>query len=247
MQSKKGSSSYYQEQIRQPSDEELFLALKEEIKRDNEAIELWWPNKETNMETKMDAKLIADMNTNLINLNRKLCAMIDRLAIQVMEQAKEIKEKFSRKLPKDLKHDDICESENTTLSLEDELLNPTLDKNKDIMECDKMPLVEKNELAIDEEPSLKEKQVEKKNLKLIMENVLVGIEEFNFPIDSLTFGMEEDRQVSIIEKPSIATSQVWIDAEIGEMILLFGEEEMKFNLHQSIPLMDEEMRACMKI
>ena len=51
-----------------------------------------------------------------------------------------------------------------------------------MMECDKMPLVlegklqvptlvEKNELAIDEEPSLKEKQVEKKHLELIVENV----------------------------------------------------------------------------
>ena len=65
-----------------------------------------------------------------------------------------------------------------------------------MMECDKMPLVlegelqvltlvEKNELAIDKEPSLKEKQVEKKHQKLIVKNVLVGVEDFFFPIVSL--------------------------------------------------------------
>ena len=40
MQSQEGSSSYYQEQIKKPSDEELFLALKEEIKRDNDALKM---------------------------------------------------------------------------------------------------------------------------------------------------------------------------------------------------------------
>ena len=71
------------------------------------------------------------------------------------------------------------------------------------MECDKMPLVlegklqkstlvEKNELAIDEELLLEEKQVEKKHLELIMENVLVGVEDFYFPIEYLNFCMNEN-------------------------------------------------------
>ena len=87
----------------------------------------------------------------------------------------------------------------------------------------------------------------KKHPELIIENVLVRVEDFNFPMDSLNLGMEEDRQVKFIEKPSIATSQVWINDEHGEMILLFGEEKMKFYLHQSIPLTNEERRSCMKI
>ena len=65
-----------------------------------------------------------------------------------------------------------------TLVLEEELKNPTL--------------VEKKEFSIDEEPLLKEKQVEKQHPELIMENVLVGVEDFSFPIDSFIFGMEED-------------------------------------------------------
>ena len=59
--------------------------------------------------------------------------------------------------------------------------------------------------------------------------------------------MQENQQVSLIEKPSFATSQVRIDAEHGEMTFFVGEEKMKFELHQSIPLTDEETRVWMKI
>ena len=40
---------------------------------------------------------------------------------------------------------------------------------------------------------------------------------------------------------------MWIDAEHWEMALLVGEEKMKFDLHQSKPLTDEERRECKKI
>ena len=52
--------------------------------------------------------------------------------------------------------------------------------------------VENNELVIDEELFLEEKQVKKQHSELIMENILVGVEDFYFPIESLTFGMDED-------------------------------------------------------
>ena len=133
-----------------------------------------------------------------------------------------------------------------------------MDEDKNIMECDQMPLVfegqlqdptlvEKNKLAIDEEWSLKDKQVEKKHPKLIVENVLGGVEDFHFPIYYLAFGMEKHKQVSFVEKPSFSTSQMWIDVENGEMTLLVGEKKMKFNFHQSKPLMDKERRAFMKL
>ena len=62
-----GSSSYYQEQFRLPYDEELFLALKEEIKRDNEVLQMRLPI----METKMDANMIANLVTSSKNLRRE--------------------------------------------------------------------------------------------------------------------------------------------------------------------------------
>ena len=90
-------------------------------------------------------------------------------------------------------------------------------------------------------------QVEEQHPWMKIENVLVGVEDFNFPIESLTFGMDENQKVSFIEKPSFSISQVRIDAEHGEMTLLVGEKKIKFDLHQSIPLTNEERRTCMKI
>ena len=126
------------------------------------------------------------------------------------------------------------------------------------MECDKMSLVlegelqdltlaKKNELAIEKEQSLKDKKVEKKHLKLIMENIIVGVGDFCLPIESFTFTMEEDRQVSFVGKPYVSTSQMWIDADNGEMTLLVGAKRMKFDLYQRKSLTSEERRACKKL
>ena len=59
--------------------------------------------------------------------------------------------------------------------------------------------------------------------------------------------MEENQQVLSIGRPSNAISQSWIDVEHGEMILLGDKKKVKFNLHQSIQLMDEENNYCMLI
>ena len=52
---------------------------------------------------------------------------------------------------------------------------------------------------------------------------MVGIDKLNFPIDFVILGMEEDQQVSCIERLSKATSQAWIDVEHREMTLLVGK------------------------
>ena len=70
-----------------------------------------------------------------------------------------------------------------------------MDEAKNTIECEKMPWVLKGELqdpTFVENNELVEKQVEKQHPEVIMENVLVGVEDFYFPIDSLTFGMDED-------------------------------------------------------
>ena len=53
-------------------------------------------------------------------------------------------------------------------------------------------LVENNELSSEEDPILKTMQVKEQHPWMRIENVLVGVDKFNFPIDSLTFGIEED-------------------------------------------------------
>ena len=132
-----GSSSYYQEQFLQPSDEKLFFALKEEIERDNEALKMWL----SIMETKMDANIIADMVTSSTNLRRETHPIMERTTIQVEELTNILKEQSSRKLLRDIKNDDIRENERISLILEEELSSLTLDEDKNIIECDKMHLV----------------------------------------------------------------------------------------------------------
>ena len=98
MHNQEGSSSYFQEQIWQPSDEELLLALKEEIKRDNEALQM----RLAITKHKMGANMIDDMGTNSKNLNREMNAIMERKAIQAQELEKVMKEQSSRQLPSDI-------------------------------------------------------------------------------------------------------------------------------------------------
>ena len=81
----------------------------------------------------------------------------------------------SRPLPTDIEDDDIWDFDIVPLSFEKELLSPTLVEKKD------------NELVIKEELLLKEMQVEEKNSRIIIEIFFVGVENFNFPIDFVTW------------------------------------------------------------
>ena len=87
------------------------------------------------------------------------------------------------------------------MSLEDELLNPALKKDKDILDRDTIPLmleqefqvpslVMKYELAMEEKLPWQQRQVEEQHSWKTIDNVLVGIDKFNFPVDFLNFGME---------------------------------------------------------
>ena len=106
-------------------------------------------------------------------------------------------------------------------------------------------LVMKNELAKEEKLPWEEKQVEEQHPWKTSDNVLVGIDKFNFPVNFLSFGMEVNQQV--FERPSIAKSQVWIDAQHGEMTLLVGKEKMKFDLYQNTLIKNEQNITCMLI
>ena len=83
-------------------------------------------------------------------------------------------EQSSRPLLSDIEDDDIWDFDIVTLSFKEELSSPTLVEMK------------KNELVIKGESLLKNMQVEKKHPKIIVENVLVGVEKFNVPISFVT-------------------------------------------------------------
>ena len=113
-----------------------------------------------------------------------------------------LEEQHFRTLPSDIKDEDIRECNFVPLSFKEEIQELTLVEEK------------KNELANEAKLLVEKRQVEEHHPHTTIENVLVGIDKFNFPIDFVTFCMEEDQQVSSIGIPSNATSQAWIDVVI---------------------------------
>ena len=101
---------------------------------------------------------------------------------------------------------------------------------------------------LDDEESLLDKlKFEEVSQVMAIENILVKIDTFTFPMDFVTWGIEEDLQNShILRRPLLSSSQAWTDIKKGELTLLVGEEKAKFNLHQPLPLMEQERAMCRK-
>ena len=110
-----------------------------------------------------------------------------------------LKKQYSRTLPSDIKDEDKRECNFVPMSFKEEIQEPTLAEEKN------------NELDNEEELLVEKRKVEEHHPRKTFENVLVGIDKFNFSIDFVTLGKEEDQQVPSIGTPSNATSQAWID------------------------------------
>ena len=68
--------------------------------------------------------------------------------------------------------------------------------------------------------------------KGIIEDVLVKVDKFIFPVDFMVLDMEEDKEASIIlERPFLTTKQALIDVKNGELTLRVGEDRVMFNLY----------------
>ena len=101
---------------------------------------------------------------------------------------------------------------------------------------------------LDDEESLLDKlKFEEVSQVMAIENILMKIDTFTFPMDFVTWGIEGDLQNShILRRPLLSSSQAWIDINKGELTLLVGEENAKFNLHQPLPLTEQERAMCRK-
>ena len=100
----------------------------------------------------------------------------------------------------------------------------------------------------DEEPKVDELKVEEESQVMAIENVMMKIDTFTFPMDLVTWGIEGDLQNSHIQRrPLPSSSQAWIDINKGELTLLVGEEKAKINLNQPLPLTEQERKMCIKI
>ena len=82
-------------------------------------------------------------------------------------------------------------------------------------------------------------------LKGILEDVLIKVGKFIFPVDFVVIDIEEDKQVPLLlGRPFLATGATLIDVKKGELTLRVGDEEVHFNLNQSLKQPDFEKVEC---
>ncbi|XP_031394316.1 uncharacterized protein LOC116205794 [Punica granatum] len=83
--------------------------------------------------------------------------------------------------------------------------------------------------------------------KGIVENVLVKVDKFIFPVDFIVLEMEEDREVPmILGRPFLATGKALIDVEQGKLTLRVMNEQITFNVYDAIKKFDDG-KSCYTI
>ena len=107
-------------------------------------------------------------------------APVTNLENAIGQLAHALEKQHFRTLLSDIKDEDIRECNFVPLSFKKEIQELTLVEEK------------KNELANKKELLVEKRQVEEHHPRTTIENVLVGINKFNFLIDFVTLGMEED-------------------------------------------------------
>ena len=69
----------------------------------------------------------------------------------------------------------------------------------------------------------------------ILEDVLIKVGKFIFPVDFVVIDIKEDQQVPLLlGRPFLATRASLIDVKKGELTLRIGEEAVHFNLNHSL-------------
>ena len=82
----------------------------------------------------------------------------------------------------------------------------------------------------------------------VLEDVLVKVGKFIFPVDFVIMKMEEDTQVPfLLGRPFLATGVVLIDVQKGELTLRVGEEAVHFNLNKGLEQPDIDAGSCMAV
>ena len=85
-------------------------------------------------------------------------------------------------------------------------------------------------------------------LEGVLEDVLVKVRKFIFPVDFVIIKMEEDTQVPLLlGRPFLATGAALIDVQKGELTLRVGDEAVQFNLHKSLTQPDVDVENCMVV
>ncbi|XP_075085055.1 uncharacterized protein LOC142168293 [Nicotiana tabacum] len=78
----------------------------------------------------------------------------------------------------------------------------------------------------------------------ILDDVLVQVEKFVFPVDFVILDCRVDEEIPIIlERPLFATERALIDCEIGELKMSLNDEEITFNAKQLLQVLIEYKTA----
>ena len=82
----------------------------------------------------------------------------------------------------------------------------------------------------------------------ILEDVLIKAGKFIFPVDFVVINIEEDKQVPLLlGRPFLATGAALIDVKKGDLTLRVGDEEIHFNLHQSLKQPEFDNADCKNV
>ena len=79
----------------------------------------------------------------------------------------------------------------------------------------------------------------------ILEDVLIKVGKFIFPVDFVVIDIEEDKQVPLLlGRPFLITRAALIDVKKGELTLRFGDEALHFNLKHSLKQLELINAEC---
>ena len=85
-------------------------------------------------------------------------------------------------------------------------------------------------------------------LEGVLEDVLVKVGRFIFPVDFVIMKMEEDTQVPLLlGRPFLAIGAALIDVQKGELTPRAGNEAVHFNLNRSLEHPDVDAEICMAL
>ncbi|GJU21999.1 putative laccase [Tanacetum coccineum] len=127
------------------------------------------------------------------------------------------------------------------------------DNNTDV-QPEEPPVIYRNKLK----PGLGEPKATRMSLELadrsiqyprgIIENVLIKVDKFVLPIDFIILDMPEDSRVPIIlGRPFLATARTMIDVFNKKITLKVGDDEVIFDVDQSIKRLTTEDDECYRI
>ena len=197
-----------------------------------------------------------DGNKKMISLHGKKFPDLDAFQVNTSTRLKNVeaqighlvqafKEKFSRTSPSN-NFPNPNECMDTPLSSVQKFpILKFVEEGGNELEIEKKALLDN----LENEKSLVDKlKFEEESQVMVIENILVKVDTFIFPMDCMTWGIEGDLQNSqILRIPLPPSSQAWINVNKGEFTLFVGKEKAKFNLNQPLPLTEQERTMCTKI